>query len=82
MEREIPPRHREQVMKAASLVDEVRQVCDPRASDHPPHALSPSSSSRPNTGVKLRSSIMLGFVSFNSLLGGVAHPSTDQAFTL
>jgi hypothetical protein len=31
---------------------------------------------RPNTGVKLRSFIMLGFVSFNSLFGGVVTSAT------
>ena len=35
----------------------------------------------PNTGVKLRSSIMLGFVSFNSLLCGLVH-THDSARSL
>jgi hypothetical protein len=36
----------------------------------------------PNTGVKLRSSIMLGFVSFNSLFGGPAAPAPRRGAAL
>ena len=58
---------------------------DPRSAlDHadcsagPPYPLRGPPDSLPNTGVKLRSSIMLGFVSFNSLFAGAAIPAHKQ----